>query len=147
MSMEKLQKLTDLDAELKELEEQRAIVLGKMHAIIGDGFVVAGARVVPIKRGKNALPKAEESRVLAAVVEERDKAQEQKLEPSEGQKQNASIAARVLSCLTGGGTNGLTAITVAERIGVTVTQAASAITYLSQTGRIVKTAPGTYRSK
>lgn len=146
MSMERLQRLTDLDAQLKELDEERAKVLTAMHAIIGDGFVIAGARVKPIKTGKNALPKVR-AREATAVTPEQFSMLSTPATTSDGKKENASNAERVLACLSGGGINGLTALTVSERTGLTVTQCANAITYLSQTGRIVKTAPGTYRAK
>lgn len=157
-ALEKLQRLAELDEQLKDLDRSRNAILNEMHKIIGEGFVVPGARIVPIKRGKNALPKADPNKLVHVEVngQKLEGVTAVKVSPpappvkpigNESEKEKASIAARVLSAMSGAGMRGITAPELAERLGITVTQAANAITYLSQTNRIVKVSPGTYRAK
>jgi len=53
----------------------------------------------------------------------------------------------VLSALSGAGMRGIAAPEIAERLGIMVTQATSAMMYLISQERLVKVAPGLYRAK
>lgn len=132
MGTEKLQQLAELDEERKSLELRLHEVNAKIDRVIGPGFEIAGARVVPRKRPK----KLTHEQLTGDPV----------LHLGTVGEAPASGSAAVEALLNENKDQRWAAAEVASKLGIELSKASSALYWLYKNGKVARPERGLYQS-
>lgn len=148
MSIEKLQKLAELDAVRVDLQKKLFTVENNIDEIIGDGFEIAGARVTPIKRTTAALPKQKRGPYKArdAVALPMSEITSDEHPGGENGDGSLPIGHQILNLMINKPERFWSVGDVSVALALTTKQAWNALHYLYKTGKVTRSDNNTYRA-
>ncbi len=144
MSIEKLQKLAELDAVRVDLQKKLFAVENSIDQIIGDGFEIAGARVTPIKRTTEALPKLKRGpyKTREAVALPMNEITSEEKPGGENGDGSLPVGHQILNLMINKPERFWSVEDVTVALGLTTKQAWNALHYMYKTGKVTRNESG-----